>query len=122
MTKKELDALHVTDIYSLTLFALYKLRDTKEYSTLSELAYVLDKDSMLKLFEYFGGLTIRIPTIKELTLVIDALILYNYIKIEGQPYEKAILALNTDEYKLSEVRDVYIKLCEVLKDYDFKRT
>ena len=58
--------LKYIDVYSLMLFAMFKLRDIPEYASLSEMVYILDKDSLLKLCEYFGGLTIKIPTIEEL--------------------------------------------------------
>lgn len=74
--KVELDTLRDKDIYSLVMFALFKLRDIPEYSSLSELAYVLDRENMLKLCEYFGGLTIRIPTIDELESILYSLVLY----------------------------------------------
>ena len=41
-----LDNLNMVDIYSMMLFALYKLNNVPEYSTLSELVYILDKDSL----------------------------------------------------------------------------
>ena len=64
--KEELAKLKDIDVYSLMLFAMFKLRDIPEYASLSEMVYILDKDSLLKLCEYFGGLTIKIPTIEEL--------------------------------------------------------
>jgi hypothetical protein len=47
-----------------------------DYMVLSELVYVLDKDNLLKLCEYFGGSTIKIPTIKELESIVYSLLLY----------------------------------------------
>ena len=61
--KEELNQLKETDVYSMLLFVLYKMRGIEEYSILSELAYILDKKNLLNLCEYFGGLTIKIPTI-----------------------------------------------------------
>ena len=74
--KTEIAKLKEMDVYSLMLFALYKIKDIPEFSTLSEMAYVLDKDNLLKLCEYFGGLTIKIPTVEELQSIIYALVLY----------------------------------------------
>ena len=82
MIKQNLDNLKSADIYSMILFALYKLIDIPEYSALSELAYVLDRKNLLNLCEYFGGITIKIPTIDELTELTDALLLYQYVKID----------------------------------------
>ena len=75
-TTQELNNLKSQDIYSLILFALYKLREIPEYSTLSELAYIVDKENLLKLCEYFGGTTIHIPTIDELESILYSLLLY----------------------------------------------
>ena len=52
--KEELAKLKDIDVYSLMLFAMFKLRDIPEYASLSEMVYILDKDSLLKLCEYFG--------------------------------------------------------------------
>ena len=76
--KEEVNKLKSQDIYSLMLFALFKLKDVPEYSSLSELVYILDKDSLLKLCEYFGGMTIKIPTIKELESMVYLLLLYQF--------------------------------------------
>ena len=77
--REQLDSLKVTDIYSLILFTLYKLKDIPEYSTLSELAYILDKKSLLNFFEYFGGTTITIPTLKDFKLVIISSYIIFYV-------------------------------------------
>lgn len=53
--QRGLNNLKEQDLYSLSLFCLYKLMGTNEYSSLSELAYILDKDNLLNLCEFFGG-------------------------------------------------------------------
>lgn len=117
--KEELNKLKTTDIYSLLLFVLYKLSDVPEYSTLSELAYIVDKDNLLKLCEYFGGITIKIPTITELESLVDCLLLYQYVNIEGQPYEEAVKRLGFPSSSLRQIKSNYIKICNILKDYEF---
>ena len=92
--KSEIDTLKNKDIYSLMLFILFKLRDLPEYSTLSELIYILNKDEFLKLCEYFGGLTIKIPTIEELENLVNVLLLYKYINIDNMEQEEAEKLLN----------------------------
>lgn len=121
LIKEELDSLKVTDIYSLILFALYKMRDIPEYSTLSELAYILDKNSLLKFFDYFGGLTIKVPTLKDFKLVINGLLLYQYVNIDGIEYAQALKQLDKSEYQLKEIKAIYQSLCDILDKYDFKR-
>ena len=78
--KQELEKLKAPDLWSLMLFVLYKVRDIPEYSSLSELAYVLDEKNMLRLCEYFGGTTITIPTIDEMEKMIYGLLLYYYVE------------------------------------------
>ena len=86
----ELDNLRTKDIYSLILFALFKLKDLPEYSALSELAYILDKENLLKLCEFFGGMTITIPTMQELESIVYSLVLYQYVNIDGMEYNDAV--------------------------------
>ena len=117
--KENLLTLHDMDIWSLIFFALYKLKDIPEYSTISEMAYVLDKDNLLKLCEYFGGLTIKIPTIDELELLVHSLVLYQYVDIDGMDYEKAIEIVGKDSVDLRAVKSGYIKICEILSKYKF---
>ena len=47
--QESLQTLNKTDVYSLLLFTLYKMHDIDEYSSLSELCYVLDNDNLIKL-------------------------------------------------------------------------
>jgi len=119
-TKQELSRLTDTDIYSLTLFALYKIKDIPEYSTLSELAYILDKDNLLKICEYFGGKTIQIPTIDELELIIYSLLLYQYVNIKNVSFEEALPMINCKEIDLRIIKTNYNKLCEILDKYRFE--
>ena len=117
--KEELSKLKDTDIYSLMLFALYKIKDVPEYSTLSELVYILDKESLLKLCEYFGGLTIKIPTIDELEMLVYTLILYQWVNIDGMDYEEAIKQIGHKSTDLRIVKSNYIELCKILEEYKF---
>lgn len=118
--KKELSILKERDFYSLILFSLFKLRDIPEYSALSELAYVLDKDNLLKLCEYFGGMTIRIPTIQELESLVYTLVLYQYVNIDNIPYDEAIKLIGHKSSDLRKVKADYNDLCEILEKYEFK--
>lgn len=119
--KTEFAKLKDVDIYSIMLFTLFKMKDVPEYSTLSELAYLLDKESLLTLCEYFGGTTIKIPTIDELEMMVYTMILYQYVNIEGMPYSKAVEIIGHKSNDLRGVKSAYTKLCEVLKKYKFSR-
>lgn len=115
--KKELLNVHNRDVYSLILFILFKLRDLPEYSTLSELIYTLDKENFLKLCEYFGGMTVKIPTIDELDVLVKILMLYQYINIDGEKYEYALKLLECDREQLKKVKEDYPKVVSILERY-----
>lgn len=107
------------DVYSLILFSLYKVKDIPEYSALSELSYVLDKDNLLKLCEYFGGLTITIPTLDELENMIFLLVLYQLVNIDNMDFESAIKSIGYKSSDLRKVRADYKKLCDIMNKYNF---
>lgn len=117
--KKDLTTLKDTDIWSLVLFALYKIRSVPEYSSLSELVYILDKPSVLKLCEYYGGMTITIPTIDELEFLVYVLVLYQKVNIEHVEYDTAIKEIGFKSSELRKVKSDYQKVCEVLDKYEF---
>ena len=118
--KEDLAKLNEVDSYSLILFVLYKLREVPEYSAISELAYVLDKSNLLKLCEYFGGLTIKIPTIEELEEIVHSLLLYQYVNIDNMSFEEALMLLGKRTTDIRIVKRNYNKIKEVLEQYTFK--
>ena len=107
------------DTFSLVLFALYKIKSIPEYATLSELIYVLDENSIMKLCEYFGGMTIRIPTLDEFKRTIQALSIYQLVDIEGKPLATCIKQLDRDTAVQKEVRNLYLQIREVMEKYQF---
>ena len=46
---RDVSKLKEDDVINVLLYAIYKLTNDPEYSAISELAYVLDKDSLYKL-------------------------------------------------------------------------
>lgn len=119
--KEKLLTFKDIDIWSLILFTLYKIKDIPEFSTISELAYILDKDNMLKLCEYFGGLNIRIPTIDELEDLVYALVLYQHVNIDKMAYDDAIKLIGEKSSNLRNIKFNYLKVCEILDKYDFDK-
>lgn len=111
--KKELDALSTEDIYSLMLFVLYKSTEIPQYSALSQLAYILDKDSLLKLCEFYGGLTIKIPTISQLQNLLEGLLMYQLVDLQHENFEEV-----SQQFEKG-VSDSYIYIKQILKDYQF---
>lgn len=118
--KDELNALKQKDIYSLILFILFKLKNISEYSTLSELIYILDKDSILKLCEYFGGQYIKIPTIDELESIIYALMLYEKIDLNDIDYDEAVKSIASFTDNIKEIISLYRQIKVLISDYEFK--
>ena len=116
--KSELEKLNEPDIWSLMLFVLFQIREVPEYSGLSELAYILDKKNLLKLCEYFGGSTIKIPTINEFEMLLYGLLVYNYVAIEHMEYDDAVLLLNNSNIDGRELRATYNKIRETMEQYD----
>lgn len=117
--KDSLDNLKEKDLYSLALFCLYKTIGAPEYSSIGELAYVLDKKNLLNLCEYFGGQTITIPTVNELETLFYALLLYQYVKIEHMQYDKAVDLIRYHTKDIRAVKASYHKLSSILEDYSF---
>ena len=117
LIRKELDNLKEADIMSFILFALYKLRETPEYSGLSELLFILDKNSVFKLCEYFGGLTIKIPTISDLELLLNSLLVYKAIDIDKRDSEEVFSELK-ETLDMRDVKKTYIKLRDLLNSYE----
>ena len=111
--KEELNKLSTPDIYSMMLFVLFKSTEIPEYSSLSQLAYILDKDSLLKLCEFYGGLTIKIPTINELKELLNGLLMFQLIDVENNNAEEIMLKFD------KSTRKIYFIIKEILKDYQF---
>lgn len=117
--KRDLTKLKKQDIYSIILFCLFKMKAMPKYATLSELVYILDKDSLLKLCEYFGGMTITIPTIDELESLIYALLLYQKVNIEKQDLNEVLQTINFKTHNIKDIKEDYLKLTEILNEYEF---
>jgi hypothetical protein len=96
------------------------MKDIPEYSTLSELAYILDKESLFNFLEYYGGTTITIPTIHEFNQIIRALLLYQAVNLEGVDFNKAFKNLES-EFQTNDTREAYFKIVSILDKYDFRR-
>ena len=116
-----LNSLNKTDIYSLMLFTLYKMNDDPKYSTLSELCYILDGDNLSKLLSYYGGMTIKIPTLREMRLLLQALLLFQYVNLEKGTFEEGLKAVTEDEFEPEEIKSTYKLLLEVVDNYEFNR-
>ena len=118
---KALEQLDKKDIYSLILFILYKLKETPEYATLSELIYILDNENFIKLINYYGGKTIKIPTLSELSNVLNALIVYERQQNTDQKLTEILNDLEIEDKSKSEVIAALSKVSSIMEEYDFRR-
>ena len=116
-----LNSMNKDDIYSLMLFTLYKMKDIPDYLTLSELCYVIDGDNLARFLSYFGGMTITIPTLKDLRLVLQGLTLYQYVNVEGGSFEDGLKAVIGDEFSPDQIKEIYAKIVEVVSNYEFSK-
>lgn len=116
--KKNRTRLQDVDVYSLILFALYKIREVPEFSAISELAYTLDKKNLLRLCEYFGGRTIKIPTLEDIEDMTYALLLYQMVDIEHKDLDASIEELGYKPIDLRLLKSNYYAMKSVLSNYE----
>lgn len=112
---KDISKLKESDILNIILYGIYKLSGNQRYSTLSELIYVLDKDSLYKLCSVFGGITIRVPTLNELELLVNVLLIYQYINIEKKSLDEACELVGVKKSK--DLVLLYNELVKILNEY-----
>ena len=121
--KQNLNNLHLSDIYSLMLFVMYKLQDVPDYAAaLSELCYLLDGSNLTRLLTYFAGRTIQVPTNEEFANMSKALLLYQYINIDGHTLVEAQNRLeNVTAKQRDEITELYLKILPVMRQYNIDR-
>ena len=121
--KKNLNSLHLSDIYSLMLFILFKVQEIPEYAVASELCYLLDGANMTRLLTYFAGKTITFPTESEMSIVTNALLMYQYINIDGETFTTAQNKLGKlTKKEKDKVTELYIQLPPIMKQYNIDRS
>lgn len=120
--KQNLNSLHLSDIYSLMLFIMYKLQDVPDYAALSELCYLLDGANLTRLLTYFAGKTLQVPTAEEFANMSKALLLYQYINIDGHTLVEAQNRLeNVTPKQKDQITELYLKILPVMKQYNIDR-
>ena len=121
--KKNLNSLHLSDIYSLMLFILFKVQDIPEYAVASELCYLLDGANMTRLLTYFAGKTVTFPTEAEMSIVTNALLMYQYINIDGDTFTAAQNKLDKlSKKEKDKVTELYVQLLPIMKQYNIDRS
>ena len=117
--KTELNTLKNEDIYSLMLFTLYQCRNTNEYSSLSELAYILDEKNLLSLCEYYGGTTITIPKIEDLELLLCGISVFKAVHLDHMDMEDSLEKYKNSKFSLEDIKMTYLKVSETMSSFKF---
>ena len=114
---KDFSKLSEPDVYSTLCALLYALKDNPRYSVISELAYILDKDSLLNLCQYYGGLTITIPTISEIDRVLNALLLYQKVQMDGLDFNTVVNSIDLRQNEKAQIVDLYKLIIDIMGKY-----
>ena len=121
--KANLNTLHLSDIYSLMLFIIYKLQDIPEYAVLSEMCYLLDGANLTRLLAYFSGKTIKIPTEQEFAMMANALLLYQYINVDGMTLVAAQAKLeDVTPKQIDKITELYLQILPIMRQYNIDRS
>ena len=121
--KANLNNLHLSDIYSLILFIIYKIQDIPDYAVLSEMCYLLDGANLTRLLTYFAGRTITFQTEEDMSTMANALLLYQYINIEGSTLVEAQSKLeNITPKQMDKITSLYLQILPIMKQYNIDRS
>jgi len=115
--KEQIQYLKERDLYSIILYAIYKCTGDEKYSTISELIYTIDKDSLLNLCSVFGGTTIRIPTVAEMKLYTNALLVYK-LMLDGKSFQEAFSQTGLDISYRRKIATIYNELVDIIENYE----
>lgn len=84
-------------IYSFVLEIMYLLKNSDTLNDISQLPLILDRENFFRLLNYFGGMTIKIPTKKEFNFYLKVLIYYKFIKIDKHTKNWSLQKLKVDK-------------------------
>ena len=105
------------------LFVLFKVQEVPEYAVMSELCYLLDGANMTRLLTYFAGRTIKFPTESDMAVVTNALLMYQYINIDGETFVAAQNKLGKlTKKEQDKVTELYVQLLPIMKQYNIDRS
>ena len=108
---KDLNLLKDEDLITILLYCLYRFKDDSDYSTLAELAFTVDKDSMYNLCATFGGTTLKIPTLDEYKTVAKVMLVFDFMNSDGLNF-----ADSCDKAGLDCTNSEVIRLYEIMKE------
>lgn len=109
--------LSVEDTYSTALMLLFIFSKNDRYSTLSELAYILDHDNFMKFIKYYEGQTITIPSQEEITKSLRVLMLYQYYVIEQRGWKESLTKSGFSEDETYTAQRLLTSFKKSVEDY-----
>lgn len=116
-----LDGLNREDVFAVATALLYSLKDSPQYSIVSELFYILDYDNFIRLIKYFGGSEIRIPSSEEINSILKLLLLYQYREVEEFSWEDSLRKAGISQDESRSARTKLNSLINILKSQDIGR-
>lgn len=87
---KEIPLLEKEDTLSLAMTMLYFISKDNHYETTGKLSLLLDQRSFLNFIKYYGGKTIKVPTLEQLSEMIKYVLIYQYHYIESLEWDESI--------------------------------
>ncbi len=111
--------LRKPDIYSLICGFLFELKEDPKYSTLCELAYLLDIESLLNLMKYYEGQEIKIPTRREFKDCIQLLLLFQYFEVEKKDWKESLELSGFNSGNGKRVKSDLEKLKQTMEKYNY---
>jgi len=79
----------------------------------------MDDKTLIRFLQYFGGMTIKVPTLDEFEEMIRALTLYNKVQLEHEDFEDTVYHMGMGTQMKNHVLDLYKNLCNIMGDFNF---
>ena len=106
------------ETYAALCDFLYEVRGIPQYAYLSELCYLLDKESFMNLVYYYSGTQFVVPTTKEIAEAVQIMKLYNSYEIEKRPWKESVQAAGFDSSSGKRAKNWLNRLVETFKKYN----
>lgn len=108
LEKKVSKILGEEETFMLSLILLAHMHEDDKYKNLSELIFLFDNYKGFKQFiKYYEGMTIQVPTIKELKQSLRLLALFQKVMVDKKDFDQAYEALKIKDLGLTK------QYCEV---------
>ena len=121
ITQRDFQTLNQSDSYAVICELLYALKENPKYCAMSELAYILDKDSFIRFIKYFGGSTVQVPTVEEFRETLQTIMLYQYFKIDNLSWQDALAKANIEKKDTRKFQKALMTFDTVLHDTQLGR-